>query len=241
MRLSFNDTTTKKGIVQVIKRLCNVNASTESSYPLLDMTVDVNNALGNFFLIAASSQGRFQIDDTNHTDYPIIFADIVSGQQDYSFTLDEDGNQIMDVWKVRAKDSTGNLVTLKQRDLQDGQDEKINSTVTGNPTEYDLTANGIFLTDIPNYDSTDGLEVFITRTPSYFESTDTTKAPGIPHIFHEYMALRPSYFYCLSHGLKQAQGIGERMLSMEKMIGEYYSERNKDEPRRMTPAYQNNR
>lgn len=241
MSLQFSDTTTKKGIVQVIERMTTTQSASSSSYPLYDKTVDINAALANYMILATQAAGRWQVDDTNQEDYPIIFGNVVSGQQDYSFTVDEQGNQILDIFKVRIKDSNGNWATLKQRDLQDTVDSKLNSTTTGIPTEYDVTANGIFLTDIPNYTLEDALEIYISRTPTYFVSTDTTKKPGIPDIFHEYLAIRPSYFYCLAKGLPQAQSYAITLYGrdgnggMERAIKDYYSNRNRDEKRRLVP------
>ena len=228
-------------ILGLIQRNTNTQNTTTSSYPLADKTTDVNNALNKYFLLANNSEGRWQIDDSNQTDYPIIFGNVISGQQDYSFTVDENGNQILDIYKVRIKDSNGNWTTLKQRDLQDGKDEPLNSTTTGMPTEYDLTANGIFLTVIPNYTLTDALEVYISRTPTYFTVSDTTKKPGIPWTHHEYLAIRPSYYYCLQKGLPQAVRLGEEMLMMEELIKKDYSYRNKDEKPRLIPLVTNNK
>jgi len=248
MILQFSDTTNKKGLIQALERATGTLSATTSSYPLLDKTVDINLALANFFLLATKSEGRFQVDDTNHTDYPVVFFNIVAGQQDYSFTVDENGNQIMDIYKVRVKDSQGEWHTLKQRDLQDENDTPLNDTTqTSRPTEYDLTANGIFLTDIPNYNSTNGGEIYVNRTASYFVSTDTTKVAGIPDIFQEYLFLRPAYLWCLTNGKPQATyyyrtlyGVDGRG-GMEKDIQDYFSKRNRAERPRFTVRQDSNK
>lgn len=247
--IQFSDTTNKKGIVQKIDRLCGTVNAAAGSYPLLDKTVDVNFALANYFMIATKASGRWQVDDTNHTDYPIIYGDIVTSQQDYSFTVDEDGNQILDIFKIRVKYPDGTWKTLKQRDLisYPEDDDWLNSNTTGLPTEFDLSANGIFLNAIPNYSLADALEIYVARTGSYFVSTDTTKTAGIPDIHQEYLALRPAYFYCLTKKLPQAaaykiQLYGENGRGgMEKDIADYYSRRNRSEKPRMRPIAQNNR
>ena len=104
-------------ILGLIQRNTNTQNTTTSSYPIADKTTDVNNALNRYMLLAISAEGKWQVDDTNQTDYPVVFGDVVSGQQDYSFTTDEQGNQILDIYKVRIKDSAGNWHTLKQRDI----------------------------------------------------------------------------------------------------------------------------
>lgn len=247
-KLEFSNSVTGAGIVQVLGRYTNSQNTTTSSYPLIDKTVDINTALDNFFIIANKASGRWQVDDTNQTDYPVIYGNVVAGQQDYSFTVDEQGNQILDIYKVRIKDSNGEWHTLKQRDLQDGNDDPLNRTTTTScPIEYDVTANGIFLTDIPAYNSIGGLELYISRTGSYFVSTDTTKSAGIPNIFHEYLALRPAYFYCLIKGLAQYKDYYRTLYGadgnggMEKAIADYYSERNRDEKPSLKVKQESNR
>lgn len=215
-------------ILGLIQRNTNTQNTTTSSYPIADKTTDVNNALNRYMLLAISAEGKWQVDDTNQTDYPVVFGDVVSGQQDYSFTTDEQGNQILDIYKVRIKDSAGNWHTLKQRDITDRDDNYLNDTGTGTPSSYDLTANGIFLRSIPNYNSTDGLEIYVSRTPTYFTVSDTTKKPGIPWLFHEYLAVRPAYYYCLQKGLPQAVALGNEVARMEEAIMKGIANRNKD-------------
>lgn len=192
-------------------------------------------------LLAMQSEGKWQVDDSNQTDYPIIFADVNSGQQDYTFLLDESANQILDIYKVRITNDGTNWTTLRQVDLQTGNDDDLNSTVQSIPSRYRLSANGIFLIDIPNFTRTDALEIYINRTPTYFLTTDTTKKAGIPWTFHEYLAIRPAYYYCLEKGLPQATSLGNEMIRMEEMIGEYYAKRNKDQRTQIKTVYRSSR
>lgn len=223
-------------ILDQIQRNTGTQNTTTSSYPIASKTNDVNCALNWFFILANSSSNNWRpADDTNQTDYPIIYGDIVSGQQDYSFTVDENGNQILDIYKIRIKDATSSewttLTQINQDIVTDGELSTINS---GTPSQYYLTANGIFLVQKPNFDLTDGLEIWVNRTPTYFVVSDTTKVAGIPWVFHEYLALRPSYLYCLQKGLPQASDY--RMMlygndgrsGMEGKIKKYYRDRNKD-------------
>lgn len=223
-------------ILETIARRTNTQNTNTSSYTTAQKTIDVNNALNWYFILANSSAGNWRpVDDTNQTDYPIVYADIVSGQQDYSFTLDENDNQILDIYKVRIKDSvSGEWTTLNQINQDTITDGELSTLVSGKPSEYYLTANGIFLVQKPNFALTDGLEIWVNRTPTYFSSSDTTKKAGIPYVHHEYLALRPSYFYCLDKGLSQASDLRVQLYGndgkggMENAIKEYYKNRNKD-------------
>lgn len=229
-------------ILDLIQRYTNTQNTTSSSYPTSAKTTDVNNTLNQFFILANQYAGNWApTDDVNQTDYPTIYANLVTGQQDYSFMTDENGNQILDIYRVRAKDRDGVYHTLKQIQKADISDEDLDNDIQGTPTRYFLTANGIFLVETPNYDSDLGLEVEINRTPTYFESTDTTKKAGIPWVFHEYLALRPSYQYCLQKGLPQAGNLKLDVDRIEDAIKKYYSNRNRAEKKRFVPNYQNNK
>lgn len=240
--MKFSDTSNRDGIIQLIERDTGTQSSTSQSYPLKQKTIDVNNALGIFFLLAIKAGGRFQVDDTNQTDYPTITTALVSGQKDYVAVWDgsSTANQVLDIRQVRIKDNNGNW---KYIDRIDKEVDDINQYegITGVPTAFDVDSNGIMLYPTPNYSLSNALELYISRTPSYFVSTDTTKEAGIPKIFHSYLYLKPSLDYCLVKGLPQTKGLAEQVAQMETMIQEYYSRRDRVDKKRMTPAQQNNR
>lgn len=242
--MQFSDTTNRTGIIELIEDLTGTQGATTSSYSLKTKTRDVNNAYSRYFMVAVRAEGRWQVDDTNQTDYPTIVTNLVSGQQDYSFTVDGSAtpNQILDIYMIEIKDSVGNWTRIYPYDrLNKMESPSFDATVTGLQSRYDKTANGIFLDMIPNYNSTGGLKVYFNRTPVYFVSTDTTKKPGIPDMFHEYLALRPSYQYCLRKGLPQKNDLKADVFAMENDIELYYSNRSKDETKQMTSAYRSSR
>lgn len=234
MSLQFSDTTNKKGIIQQIESNCGFADGGISGNPILlkRFTADVNLAYDKIFSIIFRAGKRWQFDDSNHTDHPFIMTNIVSGQRDYAFVSDEQGNLILDIYKVMRKNADGVYEEIDPVDQQkeplteeffDGRD------VEGVPSRYDKTGNAIFFDAVPNYNSTNGLKIFINREGSYFTSADDSKKPGFAGLFHEYLALRPSYFYALRKGLKNIKVLKSEMLEMEASIKSYYSDRSKDE------------
>lgn len=227
-------------IISLIQRNTNTQSATTSSYPLADKTLDINNALNHYFIIANKAAGNWRpVDDTNQTDYPIIFTDLIQGQQDISFTLDQNGNQILNVYKVRILNPNGiTWTTLDQIDVDRTDDLFLNPTTTGVPQGYYMTANGIFLVNPPNYnmrliqEGKSGIEIYVSRTSTYFTVLDTTKKAGMPWVFHEYLALRPSYLFCLTSDPALAAQYGlllhgnDGQGGMEKDIKDYYRDRN---------------
>jgi len=219
-------------ILDLIARNTNTQNTTTSSYSTLAKTLDVNLTLDDYFILANSASGNWKpADDTNQTDYPIVYADIVSGQQDYSFTVDENGNQILDIYKIRIKDATsGKWTTLEQINQDTITDGQLDTSVSGIPSQYYLTANGIFLVQKPNFALTDGLEIWINRSPVYFTAGDVstgTKVAGIYWQHQKYLALKPSYQYAWQKGLPQANNLKDELEKMEATIKKYFRDRNK--------------
>lgn len=231
----FSETTNRTGIVELLEDLTSTQSSSTSSYTLATKTRDINNAYDEYTIRAIQSSGTWQFDDTNQTDYPVATTDIVSSQEDYTFTTDENGNQILDISRVECKDANGNWTLLEPyNELDEDTSLSAQATTTGTPTRYYKTANGIKLDRTPNYNSTDGLKIYFDRTSSYFTTSDTTKKPGIPNIFHKYLAYLPAYLYWLPKDTQKAQLFQSEVLKIEKMIGEFYSKRTRDEKPRLT-------
>lgn len=226
-------------ILRLIKRNTGTQNTSSASYPIADQVVDVNNTLNWFFILANRAAGNWSpVDDTNQTDYPVMTGNLNIGQQDYVFTLDQNGNQILEITKVQILNMDGiSWSTLPQLNKDQYDDLFLNPTTTSTPTGYYLTANGIFLVNPSSYYMTNGLKVYISRTSTYFTVSDTTKVAGIPWVFHEYLALRPSYYFCKQKGLPQAggrlkngayTGFAGDLKDMEDAIMKFYRDRNKD-------------
>lgn len=228
--MQYSDTTNRTGIVELLEDLTTTQSATDSSYPLATKTRDINNAFSNFMSLAIRACGRWQVDDSNQTDYPIVTFDIVSGQDNYAF--DRDGsspsNQMIELHKLRIKDVNGKWTDIEQIDRREFDINQFQD-ITGTPEYYDITSNGVIFYPTPNYNSDEGAELYVSRMPTRFTTSDTTKKAGIPEMFHEYLAVRPAYYYCLKEGLKQANGLGTEMLRMEENIKHFYAERNKGE------------
>lgn len=212
--------------------------STTSSYTTVSKTRDINTALNWYMVLANIGAGNWRpVDDTTQTDYPVVYFDIVSGQQDYSFTVDANGNQILDLEKVRILNPNGvDWTTLQQINKDEITDADLSTVTSGIPTQYYLTANGIFLVQKPNYSSTDGGELSVSRSPVYFTAGDVatgTKKAGIYWMHHEYLALRPAYFYAAAKGLSNKNDLKEQLYGkdgrsgMEGEIIRYYRDRNR--------------
>lgn len=240
MSLVFSNSVEKSGIVELIDSNCHSNST---SYPIEEKTRDINLALDLFLAIAIKAGGKWQLDDSNHTDYPIITTNLVANQRDYTFTSDERGNLILDVYKVMVKDASGvyrEIPCVDQQSEEDMESFYSGLNATGTPTRYDKTANGIFLDTIPSYNSPGGLKVFINREASYFVKADTTKKPGVDGRFHEFFAIEPSIKYCKRNKMFDlADRYQQDSLKMQREIQEAYQARDRDTRKAMIPGKEN--
>lgn len=194
--MQFSNTTTKDGLLQDCEFWTNLGDGTITSDTTLlkpRFTGLLNRAFDEVLPIIFASDSKWQWDDPNHTKYPVAKTDLVSGQQDYSFVSDEQGNSILELSAVYVMDQFGIYQKMEAVDSQsDLNAEAIfaqNSTNIGTPRRYDKMATAIFLDPIPNYGMASGVKALFSRTQSYFVVTDTTKTPGIPNPFHRLLSL----------------------------------------------------
>lgn len=248
MSTPFNDPTNKDGVIQSYERGMGFPDGFVSgdNLRLKQAVADANLALDAVFGIIFEVASSSNPDDTNHEDYPIQFFNIISGQRDYSFVNDEDGNQITDVLKVAIKDMNGVFRELPSVDQEARNSNNIDVSsfidgrnTAGTPTRYDRTATGIFFDPIPNYNSSQGGKVFIYREGSYFTTASTDKKPGFCGLYHEFIPLHMSYRNARGHTLEAREAFKRDLGEMEAKIRKYYGRKDRDVVRRIIPNIHN--
>lgn len=250
MSLAFSNTSTKKGIIQEIESECGLEDGfiTGNTTLFQKVTTSINLALDDYLSVAIPTSGRWQFDDSNQTDYPIVTTNLVVGQRDYPFTIDTDSNLILDIYRAFVLVSATSTVYEEifpvdsQSDLNvigftDGQN------LRGVPIRYDKTANAIFLDPVPSYSATNGLKIYINREGSYFTTSDTTKKPGVPGLHHRYFVLKGALDYARRNSLANLPRLegevlkyeGDPVRGLQGKIAKYFSKRAKDERSIITP------
>ena len=244
MSIQFNDTNTRKGLIQLIEKntgLGNGRISGDTEL-LKDFTADINIAFDSLLRLIFLTSGTWQFDDSNHEKYPIITTDLNANQRDYSFVLDEQGNIILDIYKVMVKDNSGFYRDVLPVDMQsdlgvqsfyDGQNN------VGYPSKYDKTANGIIFDVLPKETISNGIKIFINREASYFVYTDTTKKAGVDGLCQEYLAIKPSFDYAMRKSLPNKEDLRYELEKIEKQIKDRYYKRAKDEKKIIRPKVRN--
>jgi len=244
--IAFSNTTTKRGLVQLFEKEIGANYGDVSgnSDALAEFISRANNAIDSYLLLWASSAGTWQGDDINHSSYPIITANISSGQRDYPFDEDEDDNKIIDVSKVLILPSATATQYVEIDPIDELKtslsDILVNST-TGTPTKYGKLSNGIFLDPVPSYSVAAGIKMIVNREGSYFTTNDTTKVPGVP-VYHEYFYLKPAYEVASIKGLSNLKELEKKVIDLEGSerlgvtgkIKEFFGQRERDVRKIMT-------
>lgn len=246
MSIQYNDTSTYRGLLQLIAKRLGLPRTyfTEDADRKKEITAEINQTVDDYTALAIRSSGKAQFDDSNHTeDYPIIFINLVSGQRDYALTTDENGNLILEFYRVFARESvTSPYYELTPVDVQSDREGIISKladglNTQGTPYQYDKTANGIFVDPVPTSDVTNGIKIYINREGSYFTTSDTDKKPGVPGLHHQYFVDKPAYNYAIANLLEAKNDLekavvdweGSERLRVTGKIQEYFSKRSKDE------------
>lgn len=246
MSIPFSNTTTKKGIIQLIEKNLGFTYGTISSDStvLAEFTADVNLALDRAWDIILGVNTTHQHDDKNYLSasgegkYPIVYLDIVSGTRQYPLTVDADSNLVLEIYKVFVTDNNGLVTELTPVDVQNGtapSNYYDGLNVNGTPNTYDKLGSVIYLDPIPNYSKPDGLAIYINREASYFLTSDTTKTAGFAGIYQEYLVFRPCYQYASRKGLENAPYFEKEMVKYEEALKGFYQRREKDVQKRMSP------
>lgn len=194
--MQYSDTTNKNGILQRIEQLTGLGDAgiTGNATLLKVMTATVNDAFDELMPLLLSYSDKIRFDDQNHSDLPIGTLNIVSGQADYTITVDDNSLDILNITDIRILPSSSatNYVDIQRLYMDDQRALDAmspNPSDSGVPTYWLENNNTIFLNPEPNYSATNGIKIYFERIQSYFASTDTTKTPGIPRIFHGLLPL----------------------------------------------------
>lgn len=193
------------------------------TYPIADITRNANQALSKVVEMIMRSAGRWQFDDTNYDDLPIATTDLVANQTNFSLAVSH-----LKVARVRIKDKQGKWKILRPVDRRDLSEDELNAT--GVPDKYDKLGVSLFFFPLQDYDQSQGVEVQFERDADYFETDDTTKAPGFASTFHRLISLYTALDYTEPNELEaRSRKISKRIERMEAELVEFYSDRDRDE------------
>jgi len=215
-------------ILAEARRLVKANST---SYTTADITVSANKALDRVVTIIRDSEGRWQWDDTNQTDFPFGTTALVANQQDYSVATSH-----LKIERVEVKNEAGVWNKMKPIDQADLFDQSITDflSTAGDPVYYDKVGSSVLLYPKPDYSQAASLKVFHERGPSYYTVSDTTKEPGFASIFHNLIPMWCAYDYALINSNTVLENLRTEIDIWEDKLKDHYSHRDKDEKIRLT-------
>lgn len=238
MSKPFNDTTNKSGLIQDCEEWANLgDGSISANQTLLkQFTVKLNDAFDEVLPVIYAANTKWQWDDSNHDDYPVATMALTTGQADYSFIEDENGNSIFEIYEAYVMQPDGTYKKLSPVDAQSDQNADSifarNSSNVGTPTRYDKFSTSLFLDPVPNYSQAAGIRVVFSRSPSYFASDDTTKTSGIPAAFHKLLSLIASRDWLAIHKAENVtllDEVKEQIRDRKAALTLHLNKRSKDE------------
>lgn len=218
----FSDSTTDQGLVEEARWLVGANTT---SYPLTDITRNVNRWYDRAVSLIFEADGRWQWDDPNHESEATYLDDLVSGTQSYDLLVSH-----LRITRAEVKDQAGNWSRLFLIDQNDVHETLTDFEKTdGTPRFYDLIGNKVYLYPAPNYSQAESLKLLYQRGADYFLTSDTTKAPGFAGLYHRYLSLGAAYDYALKNNLAIRNRIKEEIAEMEEDMQSFYARRAGDE------------
>lgn len=219
----YNGETNNQDLYSDTRFLIGVSSTDTTTFPLVDFTRSANFALDKVVSVIFRADNRWEFDDSNSTDLPIATASLVANQQDYGIAVTH-----LKILKVRVKDQQGEWVSLNPINRRDLTDSQLTATA-GDPVNYDIIGNSIFVYPKPSYSSTGGLELQYQRGGSYFITTDTTKTPGFASQFHRLISLYAALDYCETNTMSQRVTIIQNKITLlENELVVFYSSRDMD-------------
>lgn len=230
----FNDTSGGLGIIQDIEFLTNLGAGniSGSTSRMKDFTRLVNSWYQRVVTMILRSRDEWDFDDSNKTDYPILTASLVSGQQDYTLPLK--------TLKVKRVEISYDGTTWKKAEPFDiaergQQTENLSDFSKSNPF-YDVQGTGIFFYPIP--DSNDGkFKIWVAREPNEFTTSSTSIEPGFDEPFHRMLSIGPALDYSVAHNLPQAKNLKTLLDEYEARLMDFYGSKQEDRKLSLRAAY----
>lgn len=217
----FNNNADGQDLVSDMDFICSTN---ENTYPLADK-------LRNFIFGLAKTSSRIMRTDrtwkhvsSNVTKIPIAVADIAPGQDNYSLETKH-----LKILRVRMRGSDGIMRTLKPLDRNSASDEILNGS--GEPTHYDKVGFSIMPYPVPNYGSTEGLEIEYQPGAAVDLPTLTSDdwEVGFNQDFERLPGLYASRIYCAIHARDRLKAIDEEIMAIEADMDAFFEGRDIDD------------
>lgn len=187
----------------------------------------MNNTVSRLWGLIFQAYGGWVYDDSNQTDLPQAYTNLVADQRRYSLP-----SYALSVLRVDVTDASGLVRRLEplpqERITQTGVADFLPDS--GPPMYYRLMDSELELFPASKVAVTDGLEIFFERDSVQFVSSDTTKTPGFASPFHYLVPIGASIDHLRSKQATSAvlKELKEDMKEGETKLVAYYNKRWRD-------------
>jgi len=234
----FSDSAGGAGIVEDIDFLLGTNST---SYPIADKTRNINRRFDEAVSLIMQADERWQWDDINQSDSPILTQALVNNQQNYTVS----GFTYLKIIRVEVLDINGKYYLLEPIDVHEVQNQSMTEFqgTAGRPLYYDKMGDELWLYPKPSSAhviTTDGLKVYYQRGPSYFTTADTTKQPGFAPLFHRILSLGAALDYAMAKGMNsKISTLMPQLTKLQADLVTFYAGRVRDQKVRMSIQKEN--
>jgi len=235
--MKFNPATEYDSMVKAIDDLADTNVT---KYPLTQKARAVNSGLDKAYSILFNSVDTKNFDDHNFTTLPQGTYDITIGERNLTVYKDDEGAEILKIYKVFARNTNGDPYELVAKDIrQDDADAIAYGDDTGVIRAYDWVGTSMVFDVAPEVTIADGLKIFYMRNSSYFTEADTDKEPGLPVLFHDYLIYYAAWQYAMKKGLQRKDDLKKELDAIETKLMQFASAQSVEKNKRLTPMRNN--
>lgn len=167
----------------LIEEITRITGATIAVYTNKARVAHLNNALDQYWFLAAEAAPQGTFDDTNQTSAPVETQSLVSGTNAYkvsSFT-----NEVLGILRVAVLDDSAVEYDLEYVDFDDVADftTTFAAATTGLPQYWTKLGDYIYISPSPNYSETNGLRCYVNRELSKFNWVTFTVTQASPAVF----------------------------------------------------------
>jgi len=221
MSITFNDTSTRQGLVQDLRFL-----SGQDSLSIEDATRLLNFAVDDYWHLRVSAAGERKPDSTTYTDRPYDTTSVDADTD--SIELDND-HLMIDEFQI---DYDGKRYKLDRISATKEDDPVAETYATnGRPKYYDVVGNTLYL--YPATDEAITAHIWYIRQFKHFATTDTTVDIGIPQVHGGYLSLRAAQRLGFRTG--DRQGLEAELRRLVEQIKEFSGMQDMNSERRLQP------
>lgn len=233
--MTFNDTTTKNGLIQRCEDWLfssDYGKISNNTNLLLKFTNLLNSGMDKTTTLIQTSDGTWQYDDPNRTDIAEGTTDLSNGISTYRLDLSHlkiDGAEVMNANGLYQVVTPIDYADIRALGMTPTEFRK----QSGLPQYYDVKGDIMTLFPAPATASvtmTNGLKVVYQREPNYYTSLSTTTEIGLPRMYQDFPYLFACSEYCKQNTMwDKAKEIDEYITKRSEELQTHFNKREKED------------